>query len=60
MKLFAIYVGGAFEDANIELHSMRFILAATIAETHKELRRQWRRKPKSLRIDCWAKPPLRS
>ena len=54
MKLFAVYVGGEFAGANIELHDMRFVVAASIAETHDELRRQWWGIPKSLHIDCWA------
>lgn len=40
--------------ANIELHDMRFVVAASIADTHDELRRQWWGIPKSLHIDCWA------
>lgn len=54
MKLFAIYVGGELEGANIELHDMRFVAAPSIADTHDELRRQWWGTPKSLHIDCWA------
>jgi len=54
MKLFAIYIGGEAEGANIELHDMRFVVAPSIAETYEELRRQWWGIPKSLHIDCWA------
>lgn len=54
MKLFAIYVGGELEGANIELHDMRFIVAPSIADTYEELQRQWWGIPKSLHIDCWA------
>lgn len=54
MKLFAIYVGGEFEGANIELHDMRFVVASSIGDTYDELRRQWWGIPKSLHIDCWA------
>lgn len=54
MKLFAIYIGGEMEGANIELHDMRFVVAPSIAETYDELRRQWWGVPKSLHIDCWA------
>jgi hypothetical protein len=28
MKLFAIYIGGEIEGANIELHDMRFVVGA--------------------------------
>jgi hypothetical protein len=54
MKLFAIYIGGEFEGADIELHDMRFVVAPTITDTYDELRRQWWGIPKSLHIDCWA------
>ena len=54
MKLFAIYIGGELEGANIELHDMRFVVAPSIVDTHDELRRQWWGIPKSLHIDCWA------
>jgi len=54
MKLFAIYIGGEAEGANIELHDMRFVAAPSITETYEELRRQWWGIPKSLHIDCWA------
>lgn len=54
MKLFAIYIGGELEGANIELHDMRFVVAPTITDTYDELKRQWWGKPKSLHIDCWA------
>ncbi|WP_454883885.1 DUF1543 domain-containing protein [Sphingomonas oryzagri] len=54
MKLFAIYVGGEFARANIEVHDMRFIVAPSIEDTYDELRRQWWGSPSSLHIDCWA------
>jgi hypothetical protein len=54
MKLFAIYIGGELEGANIELHDMRFVVAPSIADTYDELKRQWWGIPKSLHIDCWA------
>ncbi|RYD43630.1 MAG: DUF1543 domain-containing protein [Sphingomonadales bacterium] len=54
MKLFAIYIGGEFEGANIELHDMRFVVAPAIGDTYDTLRRQWWGIPKSLHIDCWA------
>lgn len=54
MKLFAIYIGGELQGANIELHDMRFVVARSIGETYEELKRQWWGIPKSLHIDCWA------
>lgn len=53
-KLFAIYIGGRLEQAHIELHDMRFIVAERIEATYPELRRQWWGIPKTLHIDCWA------
>jgi len=47
MKLFAIYIGGELEGANIELHDMRFVVAPSIVDTYEELRRQWWGVPKS-------------
>ena len=54
MKLFAIYIGGELEGANIELHDMRFVVAQSIVETYDQLKREWWGIPKSLHIDCWA------
>lgn len=54
MKLFAIYIGGEMPGANIEVHDMRFVVAASIEETYAELRKQWWGLAKSLHIDCWA------
>jgi hypothetical protein len=54
MKLFAIYIGGEFPGANIEIHDVRFVVAASIEDTHDELRRQWWGAPRSLHIDCWT------
>lgn len=54
MKLFAIYIGGEHERANIELHDMRFVAAPSIHDTYDRLRQQWWGIPKSLHIDCWA------
>jgi hypothetical protein len=54
MKLFAVYVGGEVEGANIEVHDMRFVVARSIEETVPELKRQWWGIPKSLHIDCWT------
>lgn len=54
MKLFAIYVGGEMPGANIEVHDVRFIVAAAIADTHAALLNQWWGKPGTLHLDCWA------
>lgn len=53
MKLFAIYIGGEYKGANIELHDMRFVIAESIEQTYEELRRQWWGIPDTLHIDCW-------
>lgn len=54
MKLFAIYIGGEYRGANIEVHDMRFVVAPSIETTHDELLRQWWGVAGSLHIDCWA------
>ena len=54
MKLFAIYVGGASVNSNIELHDMRFVIADHIEDTYAELHVQWWGLPDSLHIDCWS------
>jgi hypothetical protein len=54
MKLFAIYIGGDFPGANIEVHDVRFVAANAIEETYAALRRDWWGVPRSLHIDCWA------
>jgi hypothetical protein len=54
MKLFAIYIGGEYRGANIEVHDMRFVVAPSIEATHDELRRQWWGVPGTLHVDCWA------
>ena len=54
MKLFAVYIGGEFKGANIELHDIRFVAGQSIEDTYDEIRRQWWGVPNSLHIDCWA------
>lgn len=54
MKLFAIYIGGEFPGANIEIHDVRFVVASSIEDTHDALRQQWWGISRSLHIDCWA------
>lgn len=54
MKLFVIYIGGAHEQSLIELHDMRFIVADTIEETYKTLRKSWWGIPSSLHLDAWG------
>ncbi|TPG52245.1 DUF1543 domain-containing protein [Sphingomonas glacialis] len=54
MKLFAIYIGGEHPAAHIEIHDVRFVVAASLHETHAQLRAQWWGTPGTLHIDCWA------
>ena len=54
MKLFAIYIGGEMQGANIEVHDVRFVVAETIENTYRELLRQWWGAPGTLHVDCWA------
>lgn len=54
MKLFAIYIGGEHPSANIEIHDVRFVVAASIQGTHDRLRADWWGTPGTLHVDCWA------
>lgn len=54
MKLFAIYIGGEHPQAHIEVHDVRFVVAASITATYDQLRAQWWGKPNTLHVDCWA------
>lgn len=54
MKLFAIYIGGEHPAAHIEIHDVRFVVAASIEDTHAQLRAEWWGSPGTLHIDCWA------
>lgn len=54
MKLYAIYIGGEHAGANIEVHDMRFVVAASVEDTYPTLRRDWWGKPGTLHVDCWA------
>jgi hypothetical protein len=54
MKLFMVYVGGGFRNANTELHDMRFSIGETIEACYDDLRRQWWGDPKSLHLDAWG------
>ncbi len=39
MKLFIIYIGGTHENAFIEVHDMRFVIAKTIEDTYDSLKK---------------------
>ena len=54
MKLFMVYVGGSFRNANTELHDVRFSIGETIENCYDDLRRQWWGDPKSLHLDAWG------
>jgi hypothetical protein len=54
MKLFAIYIGGEHPKANIEVHDVRFAVAAAITDTYPKLKADWWGKPETLHVDCWA------
>jgi hypothetical protein len=54
VKLFAIYIGGEHPRANIEVHDVRFVVAASIQATYDQLRADWWGTPGTLHVDCWA------
>lgn len=53
MKLFLVYLGGAFAQANIELHDVRFVVGDTIEDTYPQLRQQWFGDLSGLHIDSY-------
>ena len=53
-SLFVMYIGGKHENAMIEVHDMRFIVAKTLEDTYHELRKNWWGKPKNLHLDAWG------
>ena len=53
-KLFVIYIGGRTTQSLIELHDLRFVVAARIEETFEELKKTWWGLPESLHLDCWG------
>jgi hypothetical protein len=54
MKLFMVYVGGSFANANTELHDVRFAVGETIEDCYEDLRAQWWGTPSSLHLDAWG------
>lgn len=54
LRLFAVYVGGIISGAHVELHDMRFVVAARIEDAYDDLRAQWWGDPKSLHLDAWG------
>jgi hypothetical protein len=54
MNLFAVYIGGEHPGAHVEIHDVRFVVAASIRDTYDQLRAEWWGTPGTLHIDCWA------
>ena len=54
MKLFAVFVGGSHERANIELHDMRFVMGESLEAIAPQLRATWWGKQSSLHVDGYA------
>lgn len=54
MNLFMAYIGGYKENANIELHDMRFVIGDTIEDCYPELIRQWWGDQKMFHLDAWG------
>ena len=54
MNLFAVFVGGSHERANIELHDMRFAVGESLEAITPQLRAAWWGKPSSLHVDGYA------
>jgi len=54
MHLFMVYVGGYTENANVELHDMRFVVGETIEDCYPELIKQWWGDEKMFHLDAWG------
>ncbi len=54
MNLFMIYVGGYKENANLELHDMRFVIGNTVEDCYPELIKQWWGDKKAFHVDGWS------
>ncbi len=54
MKLYAIFVGGNHPQAMIEVHDVRFVIAASLEAAIPALRSAWWGSPQSLHIDAYA------
>ena len=48
------YIGGYKENANIELHDMRFVIGQTIEDCYPELIKQWWGDEKMFHLDAWG------
>lgn len=54
LKLYAVFVGGKHERANIELHDVQFVVARSIEETAPALKQRWWGRPDKIHIDAYA------
>lgn len=54
LKLFYLYIGGSMPGALVEVHDVRFAVAARLEDCYPALRRSWWGKPDSLHLDCWG------
>lgn len=48
-----VYLGGTAPGANIELHDIRFVVAATIEAAYPQLKKQWFGDKKSVHMDSY-------
>ena len=53
--LFLVVLGGRSEQANIELHDVRWVIGSKIEDTFDVLRKDWFGSPKGLHIDSYKK-----
>lgn len=54
MKLFAVYLGGKAQGANIEVHDLVFAVGEDIKSCFPELRKKWFGDPNSVHIDSYG------
>ncbi len=53
--LYLVVLGGRAENANVELHDVRWVVGSKIEDTYNTLRRDWFGSPKGLHIDSYKK-----
>ncbi len=54
MNLFMVYIGGYKDNANLELHDMRFVIGEKIEDCYPTLKNQWWGDEKGFHMDAWG------
>lgn len=54
MNLFMVYIGGYLQNANVELHDVRFVIGNKIEDCYPELLKQWWGDEKMFHTDAYG------